>query len=740
MFGKKKKKPTISSPTNFEHRVHTGFDRREGKFVGLPPQWLSLIQGNSNSFRPRPIIDPSNITQTEIMDIKSQTIIRGNSVATTQSVGRALVTRSNSLRKADSPPSLRPNRVPPPLPENDVLDGGSNPTASGQIQPSMPFPVPPTAGQHIHHNYNHNHLMNQKQLHFNHFRNNQPPMAGHMSGHNLNLMQPTIKQQLNLNLNQNFKNGYNSNTSSVNSNSPNTNINSNNNNNNNYNNNNSNNNTNTTIANNNNNINNNTTVNNNNWSTNRTKFSMLPQPQQPIIPQQPFHNNQSHQHPSQAIQLTPPHLPIKGQLSPHHQNQQRAKSPVSIPQLTQHSNTQINDQIVANGPQMPYPTTTMHSQQKVMTANPATQQNNSQNAYPTHQSLGAHHPQQQTIPMTVPNAGQSLRSQSPQQQPSPHLPQSSQDTPGQPSNAQAIPAQTQQRLSHEQFRAALQLVVSPGDPRENLENFVKIGEGSTGIVCIALEKSSSRQVAVKKMDLRKQQRRELLFNEVVIMRDYHHPNIVEMYDSFLVDDELWVVMEFLEGGALTDIVTHSRMDEEQIATVCKQCLKALAFLHSQGVIHRDIKSDSILLASDGRVKLSDFGFCAQVSSELPKRKSLVGTPYWMAPEVISRLPYGPEVDIWSLGIMVIEMCDGEPPFFNEPPLQAMRRIRDMPPPKLKNVHKVSPRLLAFLEKMLVREPTQRSNALELLQHPFLRQAGPPSLLVPLMRSFRHSPC
>jgi len=245
------------------------------------------------------------------------------------------------------------------------------------------------------------------------------------------------------------------------------------------------------------------------------------------------------------------------------------------------------------------------------------------------------------------------------------------------------------------------------------------------------------------MDLRKQQRRELLFNEVVIMRDYHHPNIVDMYDSFLVGDELWVVMEFLEGGALTDIVVNqgnNRMDENQIATVCKACLKALSFLHSNGVIHRDIKSDSILLSQDGKVKLSDFGFCAQVTQELPKRKSLVGTPYWMAPEVISRLPYGPEVDIWSLGIMVIEMIDGEPPFFNEPPLQAMRRIRDMPPPKLKNPKRVSPRLQGFLDMMLVREPSQRAKAFELLQHAFLRGADKPSCLIPLMRSFRHSPC
>ncbi|XP_039217903.1 serine/threonine-protein kinase PAK 4 isoform X3 [Crotalus tigris] len=318
--------------------------------------------------------------------------------------------------------------------------------------------------------------------------------------------------------------------------------------------------------------------------------------------------------------------------------------------------------------------------------------------------------------------------QPPPQQPAAPTP----PAPQQPCSPQREP----QRVSHEQFRAALQMVVDPGDPRTYLDNFIKIGEGSTGIVCIATVKSSGKLVAVKKMDLRKQQRRELLFNEVVIMRDYQHENVVEMYNSYLVGDELWVVMEFLEGGALTDIVTHTRMNEEQIAAVCLSVLKALSVLHAQGVIHRDIKSDSILLTHDGRVKLSDFGFCAQVNKEVPRRKSLVGTPYWMAPELISRLPYGPEVDIWSLGVMVIEMVDGEPPYFNEPPLKAMKMIRDNLPPKLKNLHKVSPSLKGFLDRLLVRDPAQRATASELLKHPFVGKAGPPSCIVPLMRQNR----
>lgn len=314
-----------------------------------------------------------------------------------------------------------------------------------------------------------------------------------------------------------------------------------------------------------------------------------------------------------------------------------------------------------------------------------------------------------------------------------------QDSPSEPRQAPSgasSPGLTEPSVTHTQFRAALQMVVDPGDPRSYLENFIKIGEGSTGVVCIAREKHSGRQVAVKMMDLRKQQRRELLFNEVVIMRDYRHQNVVEMYKSALVGEELWVIMEYLQGGALTNIVSETRLTEEQIATVCESVLQALCYLHSQGVIHRDIKSDSILLTLDGRVKLSDFGFCAQISKDVPKRRSLVGTPYWMAPEVVSKTPYGTEVDIWSLGIMVVEMVDGEPPYFSETPISAMKRLRDEPPPTARNASKISPVLRDFLDSMLTREPQQRSSASDLLQHPFLLQCSSPRCLIPLVEQTR----
>ncbi|VDM10215.1 unnamed protein product [Wuchereria bancrofti] len=304
-------------------------------------------------------------------------------------------------------------------------------------------------------------------------------------------------------------------------------------------------------------------------------------------------------------------------------------------------------------------------------------------------------------------------------------------------NIQQKRDESHNRLSHEEFRAALKLVVLPGDPRADLTNYTQIGEGSTGTVVTAHQVSTGRKIAIKKMNILKQQRRELLFNEVLIMRDYEHPNVVEMYGSYLVGDELWVLMEYMEGGALTDIITQMRIDEPAIATICVQCLKALEYLHSKGVVHRDIKSDSILLTKDGVAKISDFGFCGQLSVDIPQRRSLVGTPYWMSPEVISRLPYGTEADIWSLGIMVIEMVQGEPPLFNVQPLQAMKMIRDNGPPKINEPVNVSPELASFISQMLVRDVKQRATASQLLNHEFLKKACDPSVICSVMNITRN---
>ncbi|XP_035681834.1 serine/threonine-protein kinase PAK 4-like isoform X3 [Branchiostoma floridae] len=678
MFGKKKKRPEISAPSNFEHRVHTGFDRDHGEYVGLPAQWASVIgspkeAAQPSAVRPRPLIDPSCITPVDLSTLKTvvrgskadlypaepdggqawKMIVRGNSKMDTtdlahtspngydyqqhpnirnlqQGGGGISVARSNSLRK-DSPP---PRRVPRDRTQHDrdMLHDG--------LPPGLQDPVRERGyGGPDYTNGRGAPPQNGRSLQDVRGGQQQPYARDGGRGDYAYSNRDTYHGDLGGPGRESYSRDYH------------------------------------------------TYAPGREWDKpdGRAASRQQQRPQEPRTPTKvpppvaPKPSLRSSTLPRDPGPVVPPSTGAKP--SPSHVQ----KITLSLPGHKQ-----------ANRPQQPH--------------------NQNYRDYQNSPSVP---------PPSVPNANP------------PAAPPSA-TTPSQP---KPPPAQTpDQRESHEKFRAALQTVVSPGDPRNTLENFVKIGEGSTGIVCIATERGTGRQVAVKKMDLRKQQRRELLYNEVSIMRDYHHNNIVEMYDSFLVEDELWVIMEFLEGGSLTDIVTHTKMNEEQIATVCKAVLEALVFLHSWGIIHRDIKSDSILLAHDGKVKLSDFGFCAQVTPDLPKRKSLVGTPYWMAPEVISRLPYGPEVDLWSLAIMVMEMVDGEPPFFNEPPLQAMRRIRDMPPPKLKNTHKVSSRLQGFLEKMLMRDPSQRASAIDLLEHPFLLHASNPSCIVPLMRSFRHSPC
>ncbi|KAG9351984.1 hypothetical protein JZ751_023235 [Albula glossodonta] len=261
------------------------------------------------------------------------------------------------------------------------------------------------------------------------------------------------------------------------------------------------------------------------------------------------------------------------------------------------------------------------------------------------------------------------------------------------------------KMTDEEILERLRSIVSVGDPKKKYTRFEKIGQGASGTVYTAIDIATGQEP-----------KKELIINEILVMRENKNSNIVNYLDSYLVGDELWVVMEYLAGGSLTDVVTETCMDEGQIAAVCRECLQALDFLHSNQVIHRDIKSDNILLGMDGS----------------NKRSTMVGTPYWMAPEVVTRKAYGPKVDIWSLGIMAIEMVEGEPPYLNENPLRALYLIATNGTPELQNPERLSSVFRDFLNRCLEMDVDRRGSAKQLLQHSFLKLAKPLSSLTPLI--------
>jgi serine/threonine protein kinase len=276
------------------------------------------------------------------------------------------------------------------------------------------------------------------------------------------------------------------------------------------------------------------------------------------------------------------------------------------------------------------------------------------------------------------------------------------------------------------------------DPSKLYKNLKKIGEGGCGSVFYAEKVEDGKKVAIKVMQRSQNQDMETVENEVALMSLSHHPNVIKYYDAFITKTEMWLVMEYMPGGSLTHLIMFNKLKEPQIAFLCRETLKSLSFLHVQHRVHRDIKSDNILLGLNGEVKLSDFGFAAQLTEEIDKRKSVVGTPYWMAPEIIRGQDYGVGVDIWSLGIMAIEMAEGEPPLIDEPPLRALLLIVTRGAPTLKQPNLWSDEFKDFMARCLDTNPETRGSSEQLLLHPFIKKACTTQDLINIVRETKRA--
>eukprot|EP01063_Lacrimia_lanifica_P012323 TRINITY_DN1893_c0_g2_i1.p1 TRINITY_DN1893_c0_g2~~TRINITY_DN1893_c0_g2_i1.p1 ORF type:complete len:626 (+),score=209.59 TRINITY_DN1893_c0_g2_i1:114-1991(+) len=274
---------------------------------------------------------------------------------------------------------------------------------------------------------------------------------------------------------------------------------------------------------------------------------------------------------------------------------------------------------------------------------------------------------------------------------------------------------------------SLEELLTPEDPTLLYTNMVKLDSGSQGEVYKARRVSDQADVAVKKIFLKKPEKElPALENEISSLHTCRHKNIVNFHAVHRVDTTLYIVMELMCGGKLTDIIQGCQdgFKEEELAYLMKNICEGMAYLHSLGRIHRDIKSDNILLNSRGDVKLGDFGFCAALSEgDNNKRQTVVGTPYWMAPEVIHGTPYDYKADVWSMGILALEIMDGEPPYMRMMPPRALYVIASQTePPKSKNPERWSSDCQHFVEKMLKIDPADRADAFEMLKHPFLMRA------------------
>ena len=278
-------------------------------------------------------------------------------------------------------------------------------------------------------------------------------------------------------------------------------------------------------------------------------------------------------------------------------------------------------------------------------------------------------------------------------------------------------------------------------PEDVFDILYQIGKGSYGSVYKSIHKESRQVVAIKKVPFDCPD----MIKEISIMQQCDSPYVVKYYGTYFKGSELWIVMEFCGAGSLLDIMKLrggidcngkpqvKTFDEKQIATILLGTLKGLEYLHLRKKIHRDIKAGNILLTSEGNAKLADFGVAAQLNNTMAKRYTKMGTPLWMAPEVIQEIGYDCVADIWSLGITALEMAEGKVPYMEMHPVRAMFMIPGKPPPSFSEPDKWSSEFIEFVSRCLVKNPHKRATASDLLNDEFIHEmANSSDSLLPII--------